>query len=410
MAAFENKTISEVRDLLINAFQEKFNLAFRILPKSFIRVIATIFAGVYITLYKQIGWLFLQLFPETAYWGTINILGRKIRPLVMWGILIGAGEPRTGSQWKGKINVSVSHSGSPLPAGTQLKSDISGKLYITEEGITLERETETVPVICAENGTAGNLEKGDTLSFVSPLGIVQRAATVSEVVSYAADDETEAEYRARVVSRFRSPPMGGALADYRRWASDVPGVLNTYPYKDTESPSGVLIYVAGVPSLFPDRIPTTDLLRQVGRACTYDPETGKATRKPLTAVIDPSYDDTYQNVKPIKITLFDIYIDGISGMPITDFGDAVRPAIDNYFNSREPYIRGLSDDNNKTNIVSRNNVSGTVDQTAISLKAEFGNITMYLNGALTGTYTLGMGELPKVNNLFLNGGLYGQVF
>jgi hypothetical protein len=35
---------------------------------------------------------------------------------------------------------------------------------------------------------------------------------------------------------------------------------------------------------------------------------------------------------------------------------------------------------------------------------------MYLNGALTGTYTLGMGELPKVNNLFLNGGLYGQVF
>jgi hypothetical protein len=201
--------------------------------------------------------------------------------------------------------------------------------------------------------------------------------------------------------------MGGALADYRRWASDVPGVLNTYPYKDVESPSGVLIYVAGVPSLFPDRIPTADLLRQVGRACTYDPETGKATRKPLTAVIDPSYDDTYQNVKPVKITLFDIYIDGISGVPITDFGDAVRPAIDNYFNSREPYIRGLSDDNNKTNIVSRNNVSSTVDQTAISLKAEFGNVTMYLNGALTGTYTLGMGELPKVNNLFLNGGLYG---
>jgi uncharacterized phage protein gp47/JayE len=405
--AFENKTISEVRDLLINSFQEKFNLAFRVLPKSFIRVIATIFAGVYITLYKQIGWLFLQLFPETAYWGTVDILGRKIRPLVKWGILIGVGEPRAGSQWQGKINVFVSHLGSPLPAGTQLKSDISGKLYITEEGITLERETETVPVICAENGTAGNLETGDTLSFVSPLGFVQRAATVSEVISYAVEDETEAEYRGRVVSRFRSPPLGGALADYRRWASDVTGVLNTYPYKDVESPSGVLIYVAGVPSIFPDRIPTADLLRQVGRACTYDPETGKATRKPLTAVIDPSYDDTYQNVRPVKITLFDIYISGISGVPITDFGDAVRAAIDNYFNSREPYIRGLSDDNNKTNIVSRNNVASAVDQTAISLKAEFENVTMHHNGALTGTYTLGMGELPKCNNLYLNGGLYG---
>jgi hypothetical protein len=406
MAAFENKTIGEIRDLLINSFQEKFNIVFRILPKSFIGVIASVFAGVYITLHKQIGWLFLQLFPETACWGTVDILGVKVRPLVKWGILIGVGEPRTGSQWAGKIAVSVSHLGATLPAGTQLKSDLSGRLYITDEGLTFESETEIIPIICAETGTAGNLEAGDTLSFVSPLGTVQRTAAVSEVMSYALDDETEAEYRARVISRFRSPPLGGALSDYRRWASDVTGVLNTYPYKDTESPSGVLIYVAGVPSLFPGRVPTADLLRQAGRACTYDPETGKATRKPLTAVIDPSYDETYQNVKPVKIIVFDIYIDGISGVPLMDFGEAVRPAIENYFNGREPYIRGLSDDNNKTNIVSRNNVLSTVNQTAIFLKAEFENVTMLYGGAIMGAYTLGTGELCALDKLYLNGGLY----
>jgi uncharacterized phage protein gp47/JayE len=403
---FENKTIAEIRELLINSFQDNFNKIFRILPKSFIKVIATVFAAVYVTLYKQIGWLFLQLFPETAYWGEVNILGRRVRPLVKWGILIGVGEPRNGSQWKGTITVNVTYHGAPLVAGTQLKSDITGKLYITEESVTLEHPTEIIPVICADNGIAGNLEAGDILNFVSPLGIVQNAATVDEVISYAIEDETETEYRARVVSRFRSPPMGGALSDYLRWSSDVLGVLNTYPYKDVDTPSGVIIYVAGRPSIFPDRIPTSDLLRQVGRACTYDPETGKATRKPLTAVIDPSFDETYQNIKPVIIKSFDVYIDGITGVPITDFGNAVHPAIENYFLGRESYIRGLSDDNNKTNIVSRNNIASVTDQTSITIKAEFGSITLRLDGAFITTYTLGMGELAKLNRLYLNGGLH----
>jgi uncharacterized phage protein gp47/JayE len=163
MATFENKTIGEIRELIINSFQEKFNKTFRLLPKSFIKVIATVFAGVYITLHKQIGWLFLQLFPETAYWGEVNILGMGVRPLVKWGILIGVGEPRSGSQWQGKIAAVVTHPGSSLVAGTQLKSDITGKLYITEEGVSLDAETVEVPIICADSGTAGNLETGDTL-------------------------------------------------------------------------------------------------------------------------------------------------------------------------------------------------------------------------------------------------------
>jgi hypothetical protein len=406
-AAFENKTIAEIRDLLINSFQEKFNIAFRLLPKSFIRVIATIFAGVYITLYKQIGWLFLQLYPDTAYWGDVNILGRRIRPLVKWGILIGVGEPRIGSQWQGVIRIRVLHQGSSLIAGTQLKSEITGKLYITEEGAALEDETTTVAVICAENGTAGNLEAGDNLSFVSPLGTVERTAEVAETTAYAVENESEAEYRARVVNRFRNPPLGGALADYRRWAGDVPGVMSVYPYKDTQTPAGVLLYVSGIPSLFPDRIPSADLLKQVGEACVYDPQTGKATRKPITAVLDPDGDGTYRNMRPVTVTKFDVYITGITGVPLDDFADAMRPVIENYFLGREPYIRGLSDDNNITSLVSRNNIASAIDQTAGSLKAEFSGITLQkTDGVSINSYTLGAGELSSLNKLYLNGALY----
>jgi uncharacterized phage protein gp47/JayE len=402
MAAFENKTTEDIRDLLINAFNFYFNKTIRILPKSFIRVLSIVLAGVFITLYKQIGWLFLQLFPETAYWKEVIILGKKIRPLVKWGILIGAGPPWSGTQWKGEIAITVTNKNSTLLGGAQLKSELTGKLYITDISKFLTHDTETVNISCVETGSGGNIEAGDTLNFVNPLGNVKKTAVVLSVIIDGTNDETEGEYRYRVVNRYRMQPQGGALADYRIWASDVPGLLNVYPYKDEASPSGVLIYVSGNPSVFPDRIPSDALLKQVGNACTYDPKTGKATRKPITAVIDPAGDGSYSHVKPVSVIEFDIYINGLAGIIPSDFAEAVRPAVENYFLGREPYIRGLSDDNNKTNIVSRNNVSSVVDQIAISVKAEFDSVTMRLEENIEPSYTLSMGEVSKLRHLFIN--------
>jgi hypothetical protein len=400
--AYENKTVEEVRDLIINSIKSKFNLVLRVLSKSFVRTIAVVFSGVFIICYKQIGWLFLQLFPETASWKPVRVLGVWIRPLVKWGILIGVGEPYTGSQWKGSARVTAAAQGGSLPAGTQLKSDITGRLYITLEGVPLEAETAAVPLICAESGSAGNLDAGDTLSFVNPLGTVEKQAAVLETASYGTDDETESSYRTRVVSRFRASPLGGALADYRQWAGDVAGVLNVYPYKEIETATGVLLFVAGIPSLFPDRIPTAELLQKVGDACTYNPVTGRASRKPIAAVLDPDNDGGYKNIRPISLKLYDVYIYGLSGVSTPDFTESGKPAIENYFLGREPYIRGLSNDNNKTNAISRNSVSSVVDQVCRSLKAEFETVVLKIGGYEISGDTLGMGQLCKLNSLFID--------
>jgi hypothetical protein len=399
--AYENKTIGEIRGLIIDSIQSKFNIAFRILPKSFIRTIAAVFAGVFTVLYKQIGWLFLQVFPETSYWSPVNILGIQTRPLVKWGDLIGVGEPKTGKPWRGKILVAVTDAGGVLVAGAQLKNDVNGKLYITEESVSLINETETVPVICAENGTAGELIVNDILSFANPLGNVSKTASVIEIVQHSSDDETEAEYRARVVKRFRAPPAGGALADYRKWSLDVEGVYNVYPYKDLDSAANVFIYAAGDPALYPHRIPTSELLVKIGNACVYDPETGKMSRKPLTAVLDPDFDESYKNIKPVAVKYFDVYITGVEGSTTKDFIDAVRPALENYFFAREPYIRGLSDDNNVVNIVSHNNILSVVDQAAISVKAKFYGVELVMDDKFIWTYTLGDGELCELRKLFI---------
>ena len=122
----------------------------------------------------------------------------------------------------------------------------------------------------------------------------------------------------------------------------------------------------------------------------------------MTAVIDPLGDETYINVMPVLIVAFDVKIHGVVGVPITDFTKIVKPAIQNYFLGREPYIRGLSDDNNKTNIISRNNVSAAVDQAAISVKAEFESVVMLKDNVITPSYTLNVGELAKLQNLYIN--------
>lgn len=404
--AYKNKTIEEVQQLLIRSFEHEFNTQLRILPKSFIKILCKVFAGIFIIVYKLVGWYFLQMFPETADWKEVTILGVRLRPLVKLGVLFGVGEPLAGVQWRGIITIDVLTQESVLYSGTQLKSNVTGKLYIVEETKTLLQQKETVSVVCTEIGTAGNLEQNDTLNFVNPYGFIKTEAIVSDVARVGLDNELESSYRNRVINRFRLQPQGGALADYRIWASEVPGVLNVYPYNDKEQPGGVLLYVSGISDVYADRIPDKGLLKKVGEVCTYDPETGKATRKPLTAMLDPKNDGSYSNVKPVSVAVFDVVITGVSGIIPADFAQVVKPALQNYFLERDLYIRGLSDDNNRTNVVSKNHVITVINQIAVSIKAIFETAEIRKDGKVAPLYTLDNGELARLGALAIDGVQY----
>ena len=404
--AYKNKSIKEVEALLINSFEHEFNKKLRLLPKSFIRVFCRVLAGVFIILYKQIGWFFLQLFPETADWQEVTILEQRIRPLVKLGALFGIGEPLAGVQWQGVIEVDVLKTGSVLYSGTQLKSSVTGKLYVTSETKTLLLNKERVKVVCVEIGTAGNLEVNDVLNFVNPYGFIKSEAVVLEVERTGLDEELEASYRERLINRFRLQPQGGALADYRIWAADVPGVLRVYPYNDKEQPGGVLLYVSGIPSVFNDRIPDKGLLKKVGEACTYDPETGKAIRKPLTGMLDPKNDGSYENIKPISVVEIEVAVTGVTNIEPADFAELIKPSLKNYFLDRDLYIRGLSDDNNRTNVISKNHVITVINQIAVTAKAVFEEVVLKKEKVVFSSYVLDNGKLAKLGAFSINGVSY----
>ena len=401
--AFENKTVESVYKLIVAGMEQELNTKFRLLPKSFIRVLAKVMAGVYITLYKQQAWMFLQMFVETATFDEIEVLGRKIRPLVMWGDLVGIGSPAEATQWTGKARVKVTAVNTYLEEGSQLRNAATGKIYITTETKLLANMQEEISVKCTEAGTIGSLEVGSELQFVSPLYNVERKAVVTEVVSEALDAESAETYRGRVRQRWRVQPQGGSLSDYRKWASEVPGVYQSYIYKDEETSAGVLIYVAADPAVSANRQPAKSVLIEVGETCTYNPETGEA-RKPIGAVLDPKGDGSYENIRPVFVTSFDVYIDGYDeAAGFSDFKAMAKSNITAYFNGREPFVRGLANDGERYDKINVNNVIGICDEVAEGVKGSFASVTIKKGKETISSYKLGQGELTTVGKVFING-------
>ena len=151
--AYANKNIDDVYNLLVTSFQEKFNSELQILPKSFVKVLCKVLAGVYIIPFKLCGWFYLQLFPDTASYKDVIIQGHKVNPLIKLGDLFGVPQPAKGDSWNGTITVIVTDPAAEkvLQQGTQLKSDLTGLIYCVSENTALDAATVEVPVyfMCA---------------------------------------------------------------------------------------------------------------------------------------------------------------------------------------------------------------------------------------------------------------------
>ena len=398
--ALENKTINEINTLIINQLESQIGQTIPILPKAFIRVLSKVLAGIFIILYKVAGWIFLQMFVSTASFKEVIILGKKITPLIEWGRLVGVGDPDPATQSILSISITVNSLGSPLFSGTQFISELNGLTYITQSSYTLDTNPYTIQVICVQSGTQGNLTTGDILSIANSLGYIEDDATVLTLDTAAVDRESESNYRQRIIERFQLQPQGGALADYRIWSQDASGVFQTYIY--TGDPANVLVYVAGDPEIYPDRIPDSALLLAVGNVIDFDPETSLATRRPLTAIIDPIGDGSYDNILPVILIEFDLEVTDLVIDNIADIKLQIKSALTTYFETREPFITGLSLPPQK-NVISQANVIGIVDDIVSANNGTFTTVIINLSGFVTAQYTLGQGEICKMTTLEVNG-------
>jgi uncharacterized phage protein gp47/JayE len=384
----ETPTTRQLSDQIVGQLAASLSQSIPLLPKAFARVLAWVLAGAFVLVYKYAGFIFLQLFVAHASAEETTINGKKVIPLIEWGVLLGVGRPHAATRAEHVVSVKVTNQSGTLQAGQTLLRTETRVLYQIVATVALDAPVVQFRIKAIGDdaggdgsGSIGNLTAGDIVSFATqPANVASTATVVSQVVT-GADAESIETYRARIVRRVQRRPQGGAYADYQSWGEEVLGIAHVYPYAGV-IPGTVELYVEATEesSGSPDGIPTAPQIAAVLDAITLN-ESGLATRRPINAA---------PLIFSITRVPFGIEVSGLSPNTV-DNQTAILDGVDEYLRSREPFIVGLSVLPREDRVTDAA-VSGIVDGVVNALGATVTTVRLSPGPA----YTLGHGEKAKL--------------
>ncbi len=369
--ALSTPTISEIAANIIADIEAEYSQNIPILAKAVFRVWAFIQSGIFIILYKFGTEQFKQRFVQTANETFLALLGEQV------------GVVRTPAQiWTGTGSVPVTTTGGVIQAGTQLVNNATGVVYIvTPSKAIILSPTETMTLQSTVGGDISNLVVSDEITFVSPQPGIGDTVTITIVSQEGADIEPVEQYRQRVLDRYQKQPQGGALADYELWAEEAVNVINAYPYAGT-TPGTVEVFIEVDNQT--DGIPTAPQLAAALESINFDPVTGRATRRPVTAEV---------TTEAITRTTFVVEVQSLN--PDTpDIRTAIDEAVDDQYGDKEPFIQGLSIVRRDT--ITNAEVASIVSTVASANGSTVNNVITKEGGIPFDLRTLGQGEKAKV--------------
>ena len=398
--SLQTPTTSDISAIIIAQLEASFNQTIPLLPKSFNRVLAKAVAAVVVLLYKYGGYIFLQMFVQSASNDETTILGQSVRPLTFWGRLIGVGDAVAGTNAELLTDITVTDQVGTLPSGSQLINTDNGVTYITLAAVLLNAPTVqvTIKAVADQNdgggvGTIGNLEPGAVVSFVNPLASVARDASVNSQTVTGADAETVDAYRQRIIDRFQKRPQGGAYADYELWGEETAGIINVYPYTGLAGQVDLYSEATVESSGNLDGIPTAAQLQAVFDMVEQD-ENGLASRRNANAGV---------NSYAILRTGFDAKVLGIATVDdVSQVQADITTGLTEYFKTVEPYIPGLWPAGvPRRDIITRTRVSAIVEDIVTAAGGTFSSADFFLSGSTTSLpqYIVGEGEKAKLVNM-----------
>ena len=160
------------------------------------------------------------------------------------GWLITYGLPRKAAAAATGSITGTGVAGSTLPAGTQFQS-ADGQKYRVITGVIADAAGNyTAQVVALLAGAASNAPAGAALTLVSSVTGINSPATAGAAgMGGGADVETDEEALWRLQQRLGNEPMGGAPADYARWALATAGITRAWGIRNPAGPctAGVVI-------------------------------------------------------------------------------------------------------------------------------------------------------------------------
>jgi uncharacterized phage protein gp47/JayE len=390
--SLQTPQISELRETNIAHIESELDQEDQSLPKSTIRVIATVLAGLFVLLMKYAGWMFLQQFVRWASFRETTVLGRVLVPLRMLGDENGVDPPSEGAVARFTVNVVPITLGSTLKANTAIVDRPTQRIYKTLADTVLSTNPTLVTVTAAKSGAIYNVTTSTALHFTSPQSNAQRELAVEAIVIEGQDAEGEDQYRARIDEKKKAPPQGGAHSDYRLWAKEISGITNVYPYNN--GPGKVIVYVEATPasSGSPDGFPTL-AQRNAVLARINLPVTGVASRRTINA--NTSVASITR--KALGVEVLGLVVDGPEGLAAVKA--RIEAGCDEYFRACEPYILGLSLPPRR-DIITQSALAGVVGDIVAAAEGRVTEVRLLDGATQIRTYSLGRGVRAKSAGVF----------
>lgn len=200
----------------------------------FIRASAT--ASAVEGIYDHQRWMTRQIVPDTADTEYLE-MHAGLRGIVR--------KPATAAT--GTVLL-TGRAGAAVPVGTAFR-DEAGVLYATTDAAELEALADNpdegsaaVPCAAGQVGALPDLDHAPVTLLAAPTGVRGKG---SLDLTGGTDPESDASLLQRLLFFMRNPPGGGNAADYRRWAMEVPGVVEARVYPLRQGAGTVDIVVMG---------------------------------------------------------------------------------------------------------------------------------------------------------------------